>query len=124
MWYYIKLVKHNFADINENYIWEVGSSSNPNHVSESAIVNAMVVDAKFRFTGDTNPDTTHGTASQLYTITEVKKIRRYNHTRFGRRDGTLFGPASLHKVWKNAHSDRSDRSANARKLGKAGPVLG
>ena len=91
----------NFADINENYIWEVGSSSNPDHISESAIVNSMVEGKKFRFTGDTNPDTTHGTASQLYTITEVQKIRRYNHTRWGRRDGSFFGPNSLHKIWKN-----------------------
>ena len=91
----------NFADINENYIWEVGSSSNPDHVSESAIVNAMVVNNKFRFTGDTNPDSVNGTASQLYTITEVKKIRRYNHTRWGRRDQSLYGPNSEHKIWKN-----------------------
>ena len=95
----------NYTDINSNYIWEVGSSKNPNHIGESAIVNAMVVDAKFRFTGDTNIDPLHNTVGELYTITEVQKIRRYNHTRWGRRDGSLNGPTSLHKTWKNSHSD-------------------
>ena len=61
----------------------------------------MVVNNKLRFTGATNPYTTHGTASQLYTITEVRKIRRYNHTRWGRRDQSLYGPNSEHKIWKN-----------------------
>ena len=95
----------NFEDINENYIWEVGSASNPDHQSESPIVNAMRVDGLFRFTGDTNPDPVYGTSSQIYKITEVKKIRRYNHTRWGRRNGSLFGPASLHEIWRTAHSD-------------------
>jgi hypothetical protein len=93
----------NYADINENYIWEVGSASNPAHQSESPIVNSMVVDGLFRFTGDTNVDSNGNPI--IYRITEVQKIRRYNHTRWGRRDGSLFGPNSLHKVWKTAHSD-------------------
>jgi len=93
----------NYADINENYIWEVGSASNPAHQSEAPIVKAMVTDGLFRFTGDTNVDSNGNPI--IYTITEVQKIRRYNHTRWGRRDGSLFGPNSLHKVWKTAHSD-------------------
>jgi len=93
----------NYADINENYIWEVGSASNPAHQSESPIVNSMVVDGLFRFTGDTNVDSNGNPI--IYRITEVQKIRRYNHTRWGRRDGSLFGPNSLHKVWKTAHND-------------------
>ena len=95
----------NYTDINSNYIWEVGSSTNSNHIGESAIVNAMVVGGKFRFTGDTNVDAVYNTVGELYEITEVKKIRRYNHTRWGRRDGSLHGPTSLHKIWKNAHND-------------------
>ena len=93
----------NYADINENYIWEVGSASNPAHQSESPIVNSMVVDGLFRFTGDTNVDSNGNPI--IYRITEVQKIRRYNHTRWGRRDGSYFGPNSLHKVWKTAHND-------------------
>lgn len=91
----------NYADINENYIWEVGSSSNSNHIGESAIVNAMRTGGIFRFTGDTNVDSNGNPIT--YTITEVKKIRRYNHTRWGLRDQSLFGPNSLHKTWKTAH---------------------
>ena len=97
----------NFADINKNYIWEVGSSSNSNHIGESAIVNAMVVGGIFRFTGDTNVDNNGDPIT--YTITEVKKIRRYNHTRWGLRDQSLYGPNSEHKLWKqdnyNLNSD-------------------
>ena len=97
----------NYADINKNYIWEVGSSSNSNHIGESAIVNAMVVGGIFRFTGDTNVDNNGDPIT--YTITEVKKIRRYNHTRWGLRDQSLYGPNSEHKLWKqdnyNLNSD-------------------
>ena len=95
-----------YADINENYIWEVGSSSNQDHMAEASIVSSMREDGMFRFTGDTNPDTVHGTASQLYTITEVKKIRRYNHTRWGTHfppnsPSGLAGPAYYWSKWRD-----------------------
>jgi hypothetical protein len=95
----------NYADINKNYIWEVGSSSNPNHIGESAIVNGMVEGGKFRFTADTNVDQNGNPI--MYTITEVKKIRRYNHTRWGLRDQTKLGPNSYHRIWKTAHTPPS-----------------
>ena len=104
----------NYSDINKNYIWEVGSSSNAAHVGEKTIVDSMVTGGKFRFTGDTAQDTVNNTSSQIYTITEVKKFRRYNYQRWGEhfddgdsKTGLLRGPAYEWAVWRdnNFHID-------------------
>jgi len=65
----------NYNDINENYIWAVGSSTNPDHVDQNNVVNSITPGAKFKFVGDVN--------EVIYTISStvnITKQRKYNHT--------------------------------------------
>jgi hypothetical protein len=64
-----------FADINENYIWAVGSGSNPDHSDQNDVINNLIPGGKFRFADDVN--------EVIYTISDTVNIikeRRYNHT--------------------------------------------
>ena len=66
-----------FADINENYIWAIGSGSNPDHSDQSDVINNLLPGGKFRFANDTN--------EVIYTISDTVNIikeRRYNHTQW------------------------------------------
>ena len=68
----------NYADFNESFIWEVGSSQNPIHASQNSVTKNLIPGSQFRFVGDQN-----GT---IYTISDnvsIEKIRRYNHTQWG-----------------------------------------
>ena len=68
----------NYADFNEAFIWEVGSSQNPVHASQNSVTKNLIPGSQFRFVGDQN-----GT---IYTISDnvsIEKIRRYNHTQWG-----------------------------------------
>jgi len=68
----------NYADFNEAFIWEVGSSQNPIHADQNSVTKNLIPGSKFRFLGDQN--------STIYTISDnvsIQKIRRYNHTEWG-----------------------------------------
>ena len=68
----------NYADINDDKIWAVGSSSNPAHIDQNEIVSLLSSGSKFRFINDTN--------QVIYTISStvnVTKERRYNYLAWG-----------------------------------------
>jgi len=70
-----------YANLNESFIWEVGSGQNPSHADQNGITKNFTPGSKFRFLGDSS------TGDQgIYTISDnvsVRKIRRYNHTQWG-----------------------------------------
>ena len=68
----------NYADINDDKIWAVGSSSNPAHIDQNEIVSLLSSGNKFRFINDSN--------DVIYTISStvnVTKERRYNYLAWG-----------------------------------------
>jgi len=68
-----------YANLNESFIWEVGSSQNPKTADQNSVTKNFTPGSKFRFVGDANSDV-------IYTISDsvsVRKIRRYNHTQWG-----------------------------------------
>ena len=96
-----------FADINENYIWAVGSGSNADHVDQSDVVNNLIPGGKFRFANDTN--------EVIYTISDTVNIikeRRYNHTQWALVQ-TAFDNwyATVPGSFPNYEGDQSLRSA-------------
>ena len=54
--------------------WSVGSPNNSNHASEQEFVKKLKVGSTFRFSGDSTEKT--------YTITRIRKERRWNHTAY------------------------------------------
>jgi len=73
--------------------WEVGNSNNTQHDEEINFVSQLVVGSKFKFSNDTS--------GEIYTITKVKKERRYNHTRHP--SGPLFAVSGNDITWENLH---------------------
>ena len=75
----------NFANFSEANVWEPGNnekaledykenySGKENELTE--IINKIVKDSKFKISNDDNPD-------NIYTIKNVKLIKRYNHTSY------------------------------------------
>jgi len=61
----------NYADFNDDRIWEVGNAINNNHVDQADIVSKFITGSQFRISGDSS--------ATIYTITgNVTKERRYN----------------------------------------------
>ena len=61
----------NYADFNDDRIWEVGNAINNNHVDQADVVSKFVPGSQFRISGDS--------LATIYTITgNVTKERRYN----------------------------------------------
>ena len=75
--------------------WEVGNSNNTQHDEEINFVSQLVVGNKFKFSNDTS--------GEIYTITKVKKERRYNHTRHP--SGNLFAINGVDVTWEDLHSN-------------------
>jgi hypothetical protein len=94
--------------------WSVGSPNNSNHINEQEFVKKLKVGGKFRFSGDAS--------EKVYTITKIKKERRWNHTAYPfaldasgnefivsrESDGTYVRPSNLST--NNSYSFKNSQS--------------